>query len=230
MNKYDELLNKLYTLFNKKEKELAKHENLLKLNQEGIIEDENTIRENNIKYEKLTRINKILTKYTFDIDNFKNKKFWFTILESIFKILGLSLLVFIIGSFFNLNIVYAILIAIFLKIGYESLQLVLNKDIIYIMANYNLDDVKNEMNDILAQNMELQRYLRTRYMLVDKLKNKDLNSEKKDLKTIWENIKLVEESKNNILDKVLNEETNEKINAEFAKDDIIKKIRVIKEG
>ena len=230
MNKYDELLNKLYTLFNKKEKELAKHENLLKLNQEGIIEDENTIRENNIKYEKLTRINKILTKYTFDIDNFKNKKFWFIILESIFKILGLSLLVFIIGSFFNLNIVYAILIAIFLKIGYESLQLVLNKDIIYIMANYNLDDVKNEMNDILAQNMELQRYLRTRYMLVDKLKNKDLNSEKKDLKTIWENIKLVEESKNNILDKVLNEETNEKINAEFAKDDIIKKIRVIKEG
>ena len=230
MNKYDELLNKLYTLFNKKEKELAKHENLLKLNQEGIIEDENTIRKNNIKYEELTRINKILTKYTFDINNFKNKKFWFIILESIFKILGLSLLVFIIGSFFNLNIVYAILIAIFLKIGYESLQLVLNKDIIYIMANYNLDDVKNEMNDILAQNMELQRYLRTRYMLVDKLKNKDLNSEKKDLKTIWENIKLVEESKNNILDKVLNEETNEKINAEFAKDDIIKKIRVIKEG
>lgn len=230
MNKYDEALNKLYTLLNKVEEEINKHANLVKSNQEEINKDNQKIQENKQELEELFYIRKVLNNYTFDLNDLKKKNFWKRIGKFLMKVLGIGALIFMIGSYVQLSLIASLLIALFSKITWELLNITLSYNIKYILNNYNILDTQDKINNIIQENEKLNRDIRDKNKLIEELENKDLSKEKDEALTIKEDIKLVIDAKNKALEKVLTAEMNEEINQEFAKDDIMQRVRGIKEG
>ena len=226
MNKYDELLNKLYALLTKTESKITKHEDLIKFNQEEIKEDTNKLYKNKQELDELFHIRKVLTNYTFDLKDLKKKRFWVRALKFVLRVLGIGALIFIAGSHFGISLPVSLILALVGKVIFETLKINLSDDIGYILENYNLIDTQDNINKLITENKELEQNLKVKNDLVNTLENKDLTSEKEEVKIIKEDIKLVAEAKNKVLTKFMTEEITKEIDEEFAHDEIIKRVRM----
>ena len=226
MNKYDELLNKLYALLTKTEGKITKHEDLIKSNQEEIKENTNKLQENKQELDELFHIRKVLTNYTFDLKDLKKKRFWVRALKFILRVLGIGALIFIAGSHFGISLPVSLILALVGKVIFETLKINLSDDIGYILENYNLIDTQDNINKLITENKELEQNLKVKIDLVNTLENKDLTLEKEEVKIIKEDIKLVAEAKNKVLTKFMTEEITKEIDEEFAHDEIIKRVRM----